>query len=665
MTTDRPLPTSVQDPEWLEFESLLGELARIAKSGTSIERLVRSLLDHTIHLLAAQGGAVWLGPPTGALCLECQVNFDASNSLVGSRFHQLLLERARVEGEILVVPPGDTTTGTEAIRNPVDFWLLIAPLKVDRDVVGVFEIVQRPSISASAIRGNQRLLGLVCELAADHLRRRELRQLRDEQQRVEQFEEFIARIHASLDLRAVTYELVNAGRGLVDCDRIGVAIRKGRRFRLAAISSVDAIDRRSNAVRRLEELAACAARANEIVWYDGGDDDAVAPQILELLRRYCDIAHPRMIGLLPLSVAQCDEEPRAARRPVGVLIVEQFGGVLDHTAQERAARIAGPGGLALVNALRYRSLPTLPFARNRQPPYGQSAVRVSVVVAAIAAICIIAALLLVPMDLKIYAEGELQPENRQYVFAPFDAQVASINVQHGSQVAANDILLQLRSSELDREYQRVLGEIATTQKRISAIESSLLQVNNKEETNSNRFSQLAADQEESRQQLASHQLQLSLLRQAREKLVLRSPISGRVLTWNVEQLLADRPVQRGQSLLSVADLDGPWVAELEVPDDKIGHVLESADKSKQMSATFQLATNRGIDHQGVIRCISTRTDSSDDRPIVRVTIDVDEATLGEKRPGATIFAKIDCGRRRAAYVLFHDLYDAVHNWFRF
>lgn len=648
----------------MEFESLLADLARIAKSGVSTERLVHSLLEHTVHILAAEGGAVWLGLPSAPPKLECEVGFDAVYRAAGLRLHQKLLEEARVAGEPLVVPPGKMTIGSETLTNATDFTLLLAPLKVDQDVVGVFEIVQRASVSAAAIRGNQRLLGLVCELAADHLRRRELRQLRDEKLQADQYESFLDRIHRSLDLRALTYAMVNAGRSFIDCDRVTVAIRKGRRFRILAISSVDSIDRRSNTVRRLEELAACVARTNDAVWYDGEDADSLPPQILDALRRYADTAHPRMIGLLPLSDSP-PEEKSLPRPACGVLIVEQFRSLLDDTAQARATRIARPSTLALLNALRYRSLPTLPFARYRKASDGQPVVRLSVLFAMLAAIGAMIGLLLMPMDFNIPVEGELQPENRQYVFAPFDAQIASIAVQHGSHVAANDVLLQLRSPDLDRESERLQGDFATTQKRISAVESALLQVNGRQDADEKRLSQLAAEQEELREQSASQQKQLSLLRNEREKLVVRSPLAGHVLTWNVEQLLADRPVQRGQSLISVADLDGPWIADLKVPDDKIGHLLQARDGGP-VSASFQLATNRGTDYRGEVRRISDRTESTaDERAVVRVVMDVDEAPLAEKRPGATIFAKLHCGRRPAAFVLFHDLYEAIWNWFQF
>jgi multidrug efflux pump subunit AcrA (membrane-fusion protein) len=657
--------SNLRDPEWIEFESLLGELAELAKSGLPFEQLAKLLLEKTVQLLAAAGGAVWRSDHSSPLRLECQVNHDAIGSAISQGFHQQLLESALAEGNTIVVPPGGITAGGQSLANPTEFTLLIGPLKVDQDVVGLFEVIQRASLSPAAMRGSRRLLGLICELAADHLRRDELRQLRDEQMRMRHLEYFTERIHGTLEVRTVAYELANAGRQFIDCDRVSVAIRKGRHFVLKAISSVDSINRRSNVVRRLEQLADRVARANEPVWYHGEGTEEIAPQILESLRLYADEAHPRSIGLIPLGPPSADSRGERIP-PAGVLVVEQFTSVLDESAGDRAETVAKQTSLALVNSLRYESLPTLPFARRRNKAIGQPAFRLSTMLLVLAGIAAVASLFFIRIDFNVHAQGELQPEQQQYVFAPFDGQVASIAVKHGDIVAANDVLLELRSPELDLESQRIQGEVDTTQKRISAIESSLLQLDVSDQDDENRFTQLAAEQEELIPVLASQQEQLALLRQQREKLVLRSPIAGQILTWDLEQLLSDRPVQRGQSLLNVANLDGSWLAELEVPDDKIGHVLGAKTTADPLPVTFQLATDRGTDFRGTVRRIASRTETTkEDRAAVLVTMDVDEQSIRDLRPGATILAKIQCGKRSIAYVLFHDLVETALSWLRF
>jgi multidrug efflux pump subunit AcrA (membrane-fusion protein) len=649
-----------------DFENSLGEMARLAKSGMPFDRLAQTLLDETVHILAAVGGAVWLGSGASSLRLQHQVNYHLLNGEAGESFHPQLLEFARTEGETVVVPPGGVTVGTKSVPNPTDYTLLVAPLSIDQQVVGFFEVIQRSTTSAAAVRGNRRLLALVSELAADHLRRQEIRELRDERLRTQQFEALTERIHGSIDLRTVAYEVANGGRQLIECDRVSIAVRKGRRFKVIAISGVDSANRRSNAVRRLEELAARVAVAGEAVWHDdGASNDAIAPQIAELLQGHADEVHPRTIGVIPLTAVKSEQS--SVRAPVvGVLIVEQFSSVLDSASRERATSAARHSGLAVANALRYESLPTIPFLRRRSEQLAQRGLRMSIILPALTGVVLVASLFVIPMTFNVHAEGDLQPEQQQHLFAPFEGQVAAIRVEHGQRVAANDVLIELRSTEIDLESQRIQGEFDVTQKRIAAIESSLLQIDNSDDEDIARMNQLAAEQEELRQLLSSQQEQLATLRSQREKLIIRSPMDGQVLTWDLEKSLADRPVQRGQLLLSVANLKGPWVAELDVPDDEIGHLLSAQTSANATPVTFQLATNRGVDFRGVIRRIASRTESgADDRPLVRVTVDVDEKEIGELRPGATIFAKINCGKRKVAYVWFHDVVDAVHSWISF
>src|SRR5688572_7373478 len=142
MASDSPQPSDIADSQWIDFESSLGEMARLAKSGIPFDRLARSLLDETVQLLAAVGGAVWLGTGPNAPQLEYQVNYHLLNGEAGQNFHPQLLEVARAEGDTVVVPPGGTTIGSRSISNPTDFTLLVAPLKVDQQVVGFFEVIQ-------------------------------------------------------------------------------------------------------------------------------------------------------------------------------------------------------------------------------------------------------------------------------------------------------------------------------------------------------------------------------------------------------------------------------------------------------------------------------------------------------------------------------------------
>jgi len=217
------------------------------------------LLDRTVQMLAAVGGAVWLVDPDAGLQLQCEINLQSLAPLTDSQqednSHGRLLEQVFREGRPALIPSRSARSGPEARRNPTDFVLIIHPLTVDQEVVGLIEIIQRPTTNAATRRGTQRLVSIVCECASDRLKRDRIRTLDQSQARSRQFEYFAHRIHESLDLRRTAYELVNEGRNYLDCDRVSVAVRNWRKYRLLAISGVDTLNQRSNVVRHLEQLA--------------------------------------------------------------------------------------------------------------------------------------------------------------------------------------------------------------------------------------------------------------------------------------------------------------------------------------------------------------------------------------------------------------------------
>ena len=105
-------------------------------------------------------------------------------------------------------------------------------------------------------------------------------------------ERFGLDVHASLDLVATASAIANEGRRLVECDRLSVAVLRGRRLKILAVSGLESLDRRANIVGRLEELAQAVVLTGEPFW-NAGDSDQMAPQIARLyLRRRIPIPAP-------------------------------------------------------------------------------------------------------------------------------------------------------------------------------------------------------------------------------------------------------------------------------------------------------------------------------------------------------------------------------------
>ncbi|MFM8397549.1 MAG: hemolysin D, partial [Pirellula sp.] len=96
-------------------------------------------------------------------------------------------------------------------------------------------------------------------------------------------------MHENLDLKDTAFTIANEGRRLIDCDRVSVAILKGGKAKVVAISGQDSIENRSNNVQALNNLATRVIKSGEPLWYDGSTEDLPA-QLEEAIEDYDDLS---------------------------------------------------------------------------------------------------------------------------------------------------------------------------------------------------------------------------------------------------------------------------------------------------------------------------------------------------------------------------------------
>ena len=363
------------------------------------------------------------------------------------------------------------------------------------------------------------------------------------------------------------------------------------------------------------------------------------------------------------------------REVIGALIAERFDTHGDEHGDETSLRrrlemVGRHGETALANAMEVQRLPLLPVLRSvaalRRVAGGRNFPKTLVALAAVLAV--IAVLVLAPADFTIQGRGELQPVRRRDVFAPSDGVVREVLARTGDHVSAfdpqrpdNQVLAILRNPDLDFELRRVSGEIQTAEKRLAAVKASRLANQLTGPDARRQYEQLTAEQEELSATLESLRAVYKILGQQQAELTIGSPIDGEVLTWDVEQLLDARPVRRGQVLMTIADLDGPWELQLRVPDDQVGHVLDARRRmNDDLKVDFFLSTQPGSVYQGIIDKTALAAEPDEkDGAFVLVRVRFDRGQLPRLRPGATVVARIHCGRRSIGYVWLHDLWDAI------
>ena len=565
------------------------------------------------------------------------------------------------QGRLLV--PHRQATPDDPAWNPTGLLLIVSPWIVDGIPLGAIEVFQRPDVSPQTQQGYLAFMEAIGDLIGDYCRNRLVRDFRLRAGDWTRLTQFTAQVHASLDLKATAYAIANDGRSLLGCDRVSVVIRRGRRrYHVLAVSGVETFRRRASVVRRLERLSAAVAGGGEALWYPEAKDE-LPPQIEQSLADYLDESHSRWLAVLPLELP---DQPAASplKQTIGILVAEQFQGKLDQRRRLLLPAICEHSALALRNALELEAIPLAALLRKARRLLGMGRlVKISLLLAVVVAAAI--ALCRVPADFHIEARGELQPRQMADVFALADGVVGDLRAEHGQHVAANQVLAELRRPQLDLEFKQVRGELQTARQRLASAETEILQAQNETDEQRRRHSQLVAQQEELQESVRNLEEQYAILKKKQAELQVRSPMDGEVLTWDVRQLLQDRPVDRGQALLTVGNLNGPWKLDLRIPDREVAHVLAARREAGQaLDVTYHLDTRPGVNLHGTLQHVGLRSETAgNEEAYVPASVDIQRQGVPELVPGANVKALIHCGRRPIGYVWFHDFLDALRAWF--
>lgn len=647
----------------------LAALKKLSLEAASAEQFYGGWLEQVVALCTACGGRLRRPAADGSLAIVAELRFvsEVQNAAAiqvakqpqASRYEKLVFGTF-VAGTPRAVPPR-IELRDEADANPTAGALVLAPLIGDDESRGVVELVL-PQLPADDVL--PRLLGLI-KAAASVLgqfeRRRREAALAARSTLVDEIERFTRSVHEDLSLRSTAYAVVNDSRRLIGCDRLSVLVRRGRRFELLAASGLEVVESRSQAAKLMSRMTSVVAEVGEPVWQLDRNDE-LSPQIREAIGGYVDEAHIRGVAVLPLLEKPDPRQPQRRPRVLGALVVEQIEDVSPVPGRvERAELVAQHAAGALANALEYQSIPLLPLWRKvakLRNLFAPGTRRKTMAYAGLV-VATLLTLKFVPADLALSAKGTLQPAERRHVFAPLDGTVHTIHVRHGQRVAAGQLLVELRNTDLDVALADAVGQHTAAGEQLLAVERALYEDSTK--LLSQERHRLAGQRSELKQKLASLDEQIRLLRRKRELLKITSPIAGEVTTWNVEQLLQSRPVRQGQVLVDVAAVDGAWELELQVPENDIGHLLRAQQQhGPALEVRYRLAADPDHGRTATVSEVHYAAEvRGEEGNTVLVRTTLGDANLPPLRPGAEASAKVYAGRRALGYVLLHDAVDFI------
>ncbi len=683
MSTEQAIDPELVEQTKQQIRGLVNEIAQLARQDIGAEEFYGEFLNRVIAALAASAGVIWT-LEEGVLKPAYQSNLRETR--LGENEEELgrhnrLLEKVIRSGEPLMVPPHSGEAGEDQAGNPTAFLVLLAPVKVENETKGIVEVFQRPNADIRTQRGYLRFLLQMCELVSDFLRSRQLRQFTDRQTLWNQLESFTRAAHSSLEPTETAFMIVNEARRLIGCDRVSIAIRKGKKCYIEAVSGQDILDKRSNTVTLLGQLATAVVAAGEPVWYSG-DTSNMAPQVEQAFEEYVDDSHAKSVAVLPLMrprpalEAESEDAPPAAEA-LGALIVEQIeDSRTPDGMMQRVNVVCDHTSTALGNALEHNGLFLLPLWRTLGKARWVLAARTlpKTIAVAVASVAAIAALVLVPADFRLEGRGTLQPVSRGNVYAQIEGTVTRVRVKHGSKVAKGDVLAELHSTELLVKLAEVQGAELEAREQLASLGRRSLEMTNakrsdpQKQGNSDDETRLKSEERQLERKIESLETQMALLKGKKEYLTVRSPIDGVVTTFDVEKLLETRTVQPGQELMQIANPDLDWELEVLMPEDQMGYVAraQKLQNKEELNVKYILGSKPGDRHDGHIQTdgvhlVAEVRGEEGNTVMIHVAIDKNDLGAEELKQGAGVVARVDCGRRALGFVWFHDLIEFVQS----
>ncbi|MCY2966252.1 MAG: HlyD family efflux transporter periplasmic adaptor subunit [Planctomycetota bacterium] len=631
---------------WAGVDALLREVSQLSQSTDTLQTFARHLTTRLLEGTFCKAACLWqLDVESGLVCAGESVSPEATrwswSGLQRTR-HELMDTVIREQNSRLISLPSENPTQIAHHEKSAPEWTLVSPILHQGVVLGLIEVLgSQPSHPTGENDPRIAILESVAALCTEYFRSRRLVQLEARLRYNSTLIEFATAIGKTLDLESTGIAIAEGLRPIVGCDRITVLERKGSDYHALAVSGAPGVERRANAIQRLEQHVQACAAAQFPTGPMSREGVQAEPVIAASLEAYLDASGSRAVLVVPLEILADSSGPDGENPSVGAVACDWFtNSPVGLSAGWRT--LSELSATALRNSQRFHRIPWGAYWGRRSELPERSRRRRWILFAAIVAACA-----LIPLDLEIPADGELQPVERRDVFATDDAVVEQLHVEHGDQVAAGDLLATLRSSRLDLERHRVLGELESTRQRLNALEAARLG----SEEGSLRVDRLAphlsGEEAGLRELVNSLELQSAMLQEESALLQVRAPLAGKVLTWDLSQRLLARPVQRGQALMTVGDPTGPWRLELQVPNRLIGHVPGTHDKNTTSPRVrFAQATEPSTWYWGNVEQVAAVVDSDRNGvPVVRVTAHLKPGTVVDPRPGEAVHARISCGWR--------------------
>lgn len=679
-----------------EISQIVREVASAPRIEGGRDRYLRFLADRILRAMAAHGVVIWQadeGASDFRYIAEHRLGTVTDHQLdeIGLVVHDCLLIEVAGQNSPVVVPPTPGASDGDVPANPTSHPAALVPVQVDPTSPlpsCLIEVFLEPGGSPASQRGSLRFLAQMGDLAGEFLRDEHLRSLTRRLSEMDQCVRATDRMQTLSTSADIEAAWVDVASELIGSPRVALCRVDHGKPRIVAVSHVDRIDQHGEAAQAIREAAKLPmqVRGNIAIAVSEGMP-ATTPSTeseTENERRVSDrrksssehrAVLPRWVVSLTgdsrwrMVVLERDGDlsrPQEPNRETLVLLERLLIGAKQAwTARHRVEAI--PGGKwwnrltteGVLTSEPNQSDPSDSTEKSVVPRQfilqGESSVspmrrRIALSVA----VALVTTLLLcVSVPLTVPVIGVIRPLELDVYHARHDATVQTIHVRHGQSVQKGELLATLMSDDLSQRRTALLGRRAVLSQKREQANRDLVSSSGTAE------SQVGVPSgDEIAEEILSIDEQLRIISQSQDDLVLRARRDGRVDAWRIRERLSNRPLRRGDAVVSVIAAETNWVADATIPQRRV-HRIDEAIREDQLVADVSprwsaLAPRPAIAH----RFGPVTIDPVDGTPgvILRLTL-LEAPQLGDQ-PLVEMPARISlrCGRTSIGSFLFEDVW---------
>lgn len=712
---DRVLSRQLNPPPGLDQDTIRRVTRQIDQTCELMSRLsgtpiaaadfFQVLTTRALGTVDGVAGAVWFLSPQGMLQLQHQTNLalvGLEDHKQGKAAHGELLKFALDSKQFVFLDPGAkvvTPTGAEA-ANLTIYPVAVAPILSDQgDIFGLFEVWLDGKADPRLRNVYINFITQMAGFATNFFRNSTALRNTVQEQVFTQLETFSRQIHASLNPTEVAYIVANEGRRLIACDRISVGVRHGRRTTIEAVSGSDVVEKASVQVKMMRDLFDAVLRWNERLVYRGVRDETLPESVLQALDDYLAVSNPKLLVLQPLrderemiKAQEKDPKPGPAR---SALLLESFEPpeLIDPMIQ-RFDIVATHAASALFNAAEMKRIPFRLLWRPLMALQGVAGGKRRFYTFLFLGIftAFILAMIFVPYPHKLDADGQLLPEERNYIYSTGTGRIVQFKVTPGQAVRPNTPIAFLHDRELGQEIEKLRGDIGKSREQVALLAS--LSVN--QSLTAQKRMEKADELEREQNQLRALTDQLRLLveqRRADEDQpghftvfapeFRRSRNAGGPAVWKIvsadfQEQLVNRWVKPSDPLLRVGNTAGAWQIELKIPQKHMGQILrayKTTDPNEYLEVdvlvtSLPTESFRGRLYRRDVTLEATENKDARDEAerVVYSYVRVNDPSMPKADhipeellvTGVEVRTKIRCGYRSLGYCLFGGVYEFVY-----